>query len=95
MHDHWKTTALTRWTFVGKVMSLLLNMLSRLVTAFHTTSVSRNHCCCFLLLYWFLRAAVKRGHKLGALKEQKFILSQFWLEVQNPGVSRVGSFRKF
>ena len=25
-----KTTALTRWTFVGKVMSLLLNMLSRL-----------------------------------------------------------------
>ena len=27
-----KTIALTRWTFVGKVMSLLLNMLSRLVT---------------------------------------------------------------
>ena len=26
-----KTVALTRWTFVGKVMSLLLNMLSRLV----------------------------------------------------------------
>ena len=26
-----KTIALTRWTFVGKVMSLLLNMLSRLV----------------------------------------------------------------
>ena len=26
--------ALTRWAFVGKVMSLLLNMLSRLVTAF-------------------------------------------------------------
>ena len=29
-----KTTALTRWTFVGKVISQLLNMLSRLVTAF-------------------------------------------------------------
>ena len=28
-----KTTALTRWTFVGKVMSLLFNMLSRLVIA--------------------------------------------------------------
>ena len=28
-----KTIALTRWTFVGKVMSLLLNMLSRLVIA--------------------------------------------------------------
>ena len=29
-----KTMALTRWTFVGKVMSLLLNMLSRLVIVF-------------------------------------------------------------
>ena len=29
-----KTIALTRWTFAGKVMSLLSNMLSRLVTAF-------------------------------------------------------------
>ena len=29
-----KTIALTRWTFVGKVMSLLLNMMSRLVIAF-------------------------------------------------------------
>ena len=29
-----KTIALTRWTFVGKVMSLLFNMLSRLVMAF-------------------------------------------------------------
>ena len=31
-----KTIALTRWTFVGKVMSLLFNMLSRLVIAFLT-----------------------------------------------------------
>ena len=29
-----KTIALARWTFVGKVMSLLFNMLSRLFTAF-------------------------------------------------------------
>ena len=29
-----KTIDLTRWTFVGKVMSLLFNMLSRLVIAF-------------------------------------------------------------
>ena len=29
-----KTIALTRWTFLGKVMSLLLNMLSRLVITF-------------------------------------------------------------
>ena len=29
-----KTIALTRWTFVGKVMSLLFNMLSKLVVTF-------------------------------------------------------------
>ena len=29
-----KTTALTSWTYVGKVMSLLLNVLSRLVITF-------------------------------------------------------------
>ena len=29
-----KTTALTRWTFVGKVMSLLFNMLCRFIIAF-------------------------------------------------------------
>ena len=28
-HDYWKIIVLTRWTFVGKVMSLLFNMLSR------------------------------------------------------------------
>ena len=35
-----KTIALIRWTFVGKVMSLLFNVLSRLVTAFHFQAVS-------------------------------------------------------
>ena len=29
-----KTIALTRWTFVSKVLSLLFNMLSKFVTAF-------------------------------------------------------------
>ena len=33
-----KTTALNRWTFVGKVMCLLFNMLSRLVIAFFPRS---------------------------------------------------------
>ena len=33
-----KTIALTTWTFVGKVMSLLLNMLSRLVITFLSRS---------------------------------------------------------
>ena len=40
-----KTIALTRWTFVGKVMSLLFNMLSRLVIAF----LPRSRC---LLISW-------------------------------------------
>ena len=34
-----KTMALTRWTFVGKVMSLLFNMMSRLVITFLPRSV--------------------------------------------------------
>ena len=35
IHDHWKKKkALTRQTFVGKVMSLLFNMLSRLIIGF-------------------------------------------------------------
>ena len=34
IHDYWKTIALTRWTFVGKVTSLLFNMLSRLIITF-------------------------------------------------------------
>ena len=33
-----KTISLTRWTFVDKVMSLLFNMLSRLVIAFLSRS---------------------------------------------------------
>ena len=40
-----KTIALTRWTFVGKVISLLFNMLSRVVIAFLPRS---NH----LLISW-------------------------------------------
>ena len=34
IHDHWKNHSLTRQTFVGKVISLLFNMLSRFVIAF-------------------------------------------------------------
>ena len=31
IHDYWKTIALTRWIFVDKLMSLLFNVLSRLI----------------------------------------------------------------
>ena len=34
IHDYWKTIALTRLTFVGRVMFLLFNMLSTFVIAF-------------------------------------------------------------
>ena len=34
IHDYWKNYSFDRWTFVGKVMSLLFNMLSRLVMSF-------------------------------------------------------------
>ena len=34
IHDHWKKHSLTRWTYVGKVMSLLFNMLSSLAITF-------------------------------------------------------------
>ena len=40
-----KTIALTKWTFVGKVISLLFHMLSRLVIAF----LPRSKC---LLISW-------------------------------------------
>ena len=40
-----KAIALTRWTFIGKVMSLLLNILSRLVITFLSRSKS-------LLISW-------------------------------------------
>ena len=45
IHDHWKTIALTRWTFIGKVMSLFFNMLSKLVITF----LPRSKC---LLISW-------------------------------------------
>ena len=45
IHDHGKTIALTRQIFVGKVMSLLFNMLSRLVITF----LPRSKC---LLISW-------------------------------------------
>ena len=34
VHEYWETTALTVWTFVSKVKSLLFNMLSRFVIVF-------------------------------------------------------------
>ena len=56
-----KTIALTRWTFVGKVMSLLFNMLSKLVITFLPRS---KH----LLISWLQSpsAVILRKQKTGA-----------------------------
>ena len=58
-----KTIALTRWTFVGKVMSLLLNMLSRLVITF--LPVSKR-----LLISWLQSpsALILEPKKIGILQ---------------------------
>ena len=45
IHDHRKNHSLDRWIFVGEVMSLLLNILSRLVITFLPRSKS-------LLISW-------------------------------------------
>ena len=50
-----ETTALTRWTFVGKVMTLLLNMLSRLVITFLPRSKS-------LLISWLQSPSKTLSH---------------------------------
>ena len=57
-----KTIALTRWTFVGKILSLLFNMLSRLVIAFLPRS---KH----LLISWLqsLSAVILEPKKINSL----------------------------
>ena len=52
-----KTIALTRWTFVGKVMSLLFNMLSRLVITF----LPKSKC---LLISWLQSAVILESKKI-------------------------------
>ena len=47
-----KTRVLNRWTFVGKVMSLIVNMLSRLVIAFFPISKC-------LLISWLQSPKIK------------------------------------
>ena len=49
-----KTIALTRWTFVGKAMSLLFNMLSRLLITF----LPKSKC---LLISWLQSPSAALG----------------------------------
>jgi len=66
-----KTTALTRQTFVGKVMSLLLNMLSRLVITFLPRS---KRLCAIVSLCYFVNLCL-RGY-LGPLVSVEGFLTQ-------------------
>ena len=68
-----KTIALTRWTFAGKVMSLLLNMLSRLVITFLPRS---KH----LLISWL------QSPSAVILEPKKISLSLYFIN-SLPGVS--------
>ena len=71
-----KTTALTRWTFVGKVMSLLFNMLSRLVITFLPRSKS-------LLLSWLqsLSAVILEPRKIVCHCLHCFLIYLPWSDV--------------
>ena len=62
-----KTTALTRRTFVGKVMSLLLNMLSRLVITFLPRSKSLLISGLYKTIQFHLLWHQWLGHRLGLL----------------------------
>ena len=66
-----KTIALTRWTFVGKAMSLLFNTLSRLITTFLPRSKS-------LLISWpqSPSAVILEPKKKSYLSQQEFVV---WL----------------
>ena len=72
-----KTIALTRWTFVSKVMSLRFNMLSRLVIAFLPRS---KH----LLIAW-LQSPLDKSF-LGQWSQINKLLSKFLFHplIQNP-----------
>ena len=64
-----KTIALTRWIFVGKVMSLLFNMLSRLVIAFLPRSKRLSFLSKHLLMSWLqsLSAVILEPKKIKSL----------------------------
>ena len=79
-----KTIALTRWTFVGKVISLLFNTLSRLVITFLPRS--KHH-----LISWLqsLFAVILEPTKIKSLTV--FIVSSsIWHEIMRPHAMILG-----
>ena len=72
-----KTIALTRRTFVGKIMSLLLNMLSRLVITF----LPRSKC---LLISWLqsLSAVILEPKKIKSVTVPHLFAMKWWDQMQ-------------
>ena len=76
VHDYWekKNIALTIWTFVGKVMSLLFNMLPRFVIAFLPRNIFWFHVCSYCpQWFWSLRK-----ENLSLLPLFSFCLMKWW-----------------
>ena len=80
------TIALTRWTFVGKVMSLLFNMLSRLVISFLPRSKR-------LLISWLQSPSAVKGFLIdasvtlcqGAFSGHRAMLCLYPEQLKGPG----------
>ena len=70
IHDYGKTIALTRQTFVGKVISLLFNILSRFVIAFLPR-------CKHLLISW-LQSASAVILESKKIKSDSLFNKQYW-----------------
>ena len=70
VHDYWKNHSLTRWTVISKVMSLLFNTLSRLVTTFLPRSKG-------LLISWLQSpsAVILKPKKIKSVTVSTFPLS--------------------
>ena len=74
-----KTIALTRWTFVGKVMSLLFNMLSRLVITFLPRSRD---------ILMILKSVMKNNSTLSPLFSDAYNCKQYkWVHIHNSNVA--------
>ena len=83
-----KTIALTIWTFVGNIMSLLFNMLSRVVIAF----LPRNEC---LLISWLQSPStvILKPKKIKIMSVTVSIVSPFIChEVMGPAATKTFSF---
>ena len=97
-----KTIALTRWTFVGKVMSLLFNMLFRLVITFLLRSIFlfhgySHHLQWFSFTEFIQRVSVNYLHcsirPLFILKASNNLPSNYWFPT--PSFKKKMDFKKY